>query len=147
MAWLVTELQGMRGGRVSLPLWVEMIRGSWRVKFEHQLFALVHQGRQESEAVWANLTAWTQAPQCEPGPVMGRYCWFLEQGPCVFHCPTQRTEVPCLLWIRNVQMKDSNNIWVFPLFSFLQKKNCSKSEIFLASSVNKINQTRLLKES
>ena len=45
----------------------------------------------------------------------------LQQGLCVCHCPTQRTEVPCLFWIRNVQMKDSKNIWVFPLFSFLQK--------------------------
>lgn len=60
----------------------------------------------------------------------GQSCWKLEQEPCVCQCPAQRTEVSCLLWIRNVKMKDRKNIWVSPLFASLQNKLSWVGEVF-----------------
>lgn len=136
--WFLSERKAVRGSVVDFrvaekePLFTVEVTmgGSGEMKFEHQLFALLPQQGQE----WAPSHSRDTGPQCVPG------LWWadtalLEQGPCVCHCPAQRTEVPCLLWIRNAQMKDSKNIWIFLLFSFLPKKMWIGD--FLASSLNK----------
>lgn len=103
--WWLSELPRMRAGRVSGFCWGRDDSGGR----ERWVWASAVCPAAGTAGVGAHLTR-PDTGLSVPWGLWPTDTVLLRQGPCVWHHPAQRTEGPCLLWIRNVQMRDSKNI-------------------------------------